>query len=103
MPVFKMLICSINDQPMHYFQSFPEPLFFNKETGGFEVLTDDRRKLANEIKAAVRAGRRRKKIYRSTRNHSFSTIPLIPMEEPPFEEEKEIDTSFTVQVGTFHM
>ena len=63
------------------------------------MLTDAKKQLAREIKAAVRAGRRRKRIYRPTRNHSFSDIPLIPMEEPPYEEEKEIDTSFTVQVS----
>ena len=71
---------------------------FNKETGGFEVVNNERTKLAKEIKAAVRSGRRRRRIYRAVRNHSYSDIPLVPMEEPPQEEEKEINTSFDVQV-----
>ena len=84
------------------FQSFPEPLCFNKESGGFEILNTAKKKLAEEIKAAVRSGRRRKKIYRHVKSHAFSDIPLIPMEQPAAEEEKEIDTSFVVKVNTAH-
>ena len=86
------------DPSFIFLQTFPEPLLFNKETGGFEIVTDEKQRLAEEIKAAVRAGRRRKKIYRHVRNNAFTPIPLIPMEEPPLVEEKEIDTSFSVQV-----
>jgi hypothetical protein len=78
-------------------QCFPEPLFFNRDTGGFEVISKDRHALLQEVKVAARAGHKRKRIYRATRMHSFSTIPLIPMETPPPPPEKEIDTSFTVQ------
>ena len=35
-------------------QSFPEPLKFNTDTGGFEVLTSARHELADKIKAVVR-------------------------------------------------
>ena len=63
------------------------------------MVTDARKKLAAEIKKAARAGRRTKRIYRPARNHSFSEAPLIPLEDPPPPEVKEIDTSFTVQVG----
>ncbi|ELU18295.1 hypothetical protein CAPTEDRAFT_185777 [Capitella teleta] len=78
-------------------RSFPEPLSFNRDTGGFEVISKERHALLQEVKAAARAGQRKKKIYRATRNHSYSCIPLIPMEEPPVPPEREIDTSFTVQ------
>ena len=80
------------------FQTFPEPLCFNKETGGFEVVSNAKEELANEIKAAVRAGRPRKRIYRPVLKNSYSNIPLIPMEESIQKEETEIDCSFTVQV-----
>jgi hypothetical protein len=73
-------------------------LCFNKESGGFEIVTDAKKVVANEIKAAIRSGRRRKKIYRPVYQHSFSAIPLIPIDEPEEESEKEIDTSFSVKV-----
>ncbi len=83
------------------FQTFPEPLFFNKATGSFEILTDAKQKLVREIKSAVRAGRRQKAIYHAARNHSFRSIPLIPIEMTPGTEEKEIDTAFTVEVYVY--
>ena len=81
------------------FQTFPEPLCFNKENGGFEVVSGAKKELAKEIKAAIRSGRRRKKIYRPVHSHSFRNIPLIPMEEPAENGDKEIDTSFAVRVS----
>ncbi|ESO87501.1 hypothetical protein LOTGIDRAFT_235002 [Lottia gigantea] len=76
--------------------SFPEPLCFNEETGGFEVVTDAKKELAKQIKAAVRSQTPRKKMYRVVKNHSFIDIPLIPIEESEGPEKVEIDTSFTV-------
>ena len=83
------------------YQTFPEPLIFNRESGGFEVHSDARKQLANEIKAAVRASRRPKRIYRPTRHHSYSDIPTIPLVHEQ-QEQKEIDTSFTVKVSGFN-
>ena len=82
-----------------FFQSFPEPLFFNKETGGFEILTDAKKKMVSQIKTAVRSSQKPSKIYKPVKNHSFSDIPLIPMEDGPLTEECEIDTSFMVTVS----
>ncbi|XP_013379007.1 regulator of G-protein signaling 22-like, partial [Lingula anatina] len=78
-------------------KTFPEPLCFNKNTGGFEIVTDAKKELAKQIKAAVRSAKRTPKIYRVTKNHSFSDIPLIPIEEDTEPEKREINTSFTVK------
>ena len=58
----------------------------------------EKERLAQAIKAAVRSGKKRKRIYRPVHNHSYSAIPLIPIEEQPYAVTKEINTSFTVQV-----
>ena len=79
-------------------QTWPEALTFNADAGCFEVVTDSKRKLAEEIKAAVRAGKPRKAIYKPVTKNSFSTIPLIPLEDEP-QPVLEIKTSFTVKVG----
>ncbi|XP_041356675.1 regulator of G-protein signaling 22-like isoform X3 [Gigantopelta aegis] len=76
--------------------SFPEPLFFNKETGGFEVLNEAKHELSKQIKAAIRSQKRTPKIYKAAKYHSFSDIPLIPVDPPPEPEKVEIDTTFTV-------
>ncbi|XP_056017621.1 regulator of G-protein signaling 22-like isoform X5 [Ostrea edulis] len=76
--------------------TFPAPLCFNKDTGGFEVVTDAKKELAKQIKAAIRSQRRTPKIYNVVKQHSFSNIPLIPIEEPDEPENLEINTSFTV-------
>ena len=78
---------------------FPDPLFFNKGTGRFEIVGDAKIKLASDIKAAVRSGRLRKRIYRAVHNHSFSIIPPVPLVQRPLVEEKEINTEFTVKVN----
>ncbi|XP_078317128.1 regulator of G-protein signaling 22-like isoform X5 [Crassostrea virginica] len=76
--------------------TFPAPLCFNKDTGGFEVVTHAKKELAKQIKAAIRSQRRTPKIYNVVKQHSFSNIPLIPIEEPDEPENLEINTSFTV-------
>lgn len=87
----------VND--VHVLQTFPAPLCFNKDTGGFEVVTDAKKELAKQIKAAIRSQRRTPKIYNVVKQHSFSNIPLIPIEEPDEPENLEINTSFTVTVS----
>ncbi|XP_046585614.1 LOW QUALITY PROTEIN: regulator of G-protein signaling 22-like [Haliotis rubra] len=76
--------------------SFPEPLCFNKDTGGFEVVNNAKKELAQQIKAAIRSQRRTPRMYHVAKLHSFIDIPLIPIEEPMGPEKVEIDTSFTV-------
>ncbi|XP_033738546.1 regulator of G-protein signaling 22-like isoform X2 [Pecten maximus] len=76
--------------------TFPVPLYFNKETGGFEVATDAKKELSKKIKAAIRSQKHTSKIYRVVKKHSFIDIPLIPIEEPEGPENVEINTTFTV-------
>lgn len=102
--VFKTLedFLATDDLFVDYFNAylslptFPAPLCFNKDTGGFEVVTDAKKELAKQIKAAIRSQRRTPKIYDVVKQHSFSNIPLIPIEEPDEPENLEINTSFTV-------
>ncbi|XP_064604416.1 regulator of G-protein signaling 22-like isoform X3 [Liolophura sinensis] len=77
--------------------SFPEPVCFNAETGGFEVVSKAKKELARQIKTVVRAQQRKPKIYMVTKNHSYSDIPLIPIEDPPETSSPEINTTFSVQ------
>ncbi|KAK6179499.1 hypothetical protein SNE40_011844 [Patella caerulea] len=76
--------------------SFPEPLCFNEETGGFEVVNNAKKDLARQIKAAVRSQQKKKKMYKVAKDHSYIDIPLIPIEEIEGPEKIEIDTTFTV-------
>ncbi|XP_076441403.1 regulator of G-protein signaling 22-like isoform X3 [Babylonia areolata] len=76
--------------------SFPEPLCFNPESGGFEVVSEERRALATQIKAAVRSQRRTPGIYRVAKRHAFIDIPLVPIVPPELPDRMEIDTSFCV-------
>ncbi|CAL1544272.1 unnamed protein product [Lymnaea stagnalis] len=76
--------------------SFPEPISFNVETGGFEVVSDDKQKLAQQIKEAVRSQHTMAKKYEVTRRHAFSDIPVIPIEDSNTPEAVKIDTSFKV-------
>lgn len=63
------------------------------------MVTDAKKELAKQIKAAIRSQRRTPKIYDVVKQHSFSNIPLIPIEEPDEPENLEINTSFTVTVS----
>ncbi|GFN79075.1 regulator of G-protein signaling 22 [Plakobranchus ocellatus] len=77
--------------------SFPEPICFNVATGGFEVVSDAKRRLAAQIKEAVRSQNLTAKMYRVARSHAFSNIPLIPIEDTQQGPETvKIDTSFDV-------
>ncbi|XP_078317126.1 regulator of G-protein signaling 22-like isoform X3 [Crassostrea virginica] len=99
---FKEDFLATDDLFVDYFNAylslptFPAPLCFNKDTGGFEVVTHAKKELAKQIKAAIRSQRRTPKIYNVVKQHSFSNIPLIPIEEPDEPENLEINTSFTV-------
>ncbi|KAL4236453.1 GTPase activator [Mactra antiquata] len=76
--------------------TFPEPLFFNKDTGGFEVVCAAKKELANKIKEALRTQARTPRIYRVAKKHSYIDIPLIPIEDEKITENQEIHTSFSV-------
>ncbi|XP_074640881.1 regulator of G-protein signaling 22-like [Tubulanus polymorphus] len=84
----------------NYYLSLPcfhEKLLFNKDTGGFEVVNNARKELSKKIKTAVRSQKRRNRIYRPVKKHSYIDIPLIPIEDVPAPPAEEIDTTFTVQ------
>lgn len=76
--------------------SFPTPLCFNKEKTGFEVVTDARKEIGKQIKAAIRSQKKPSKIYKVVKQHSFIDIPLIPIVEPEGPDHIEINTNYTV-------
>lgn len=47
----------------------------------------------------MRANKKKSKIYRAVNQHSFSNLPVIPLEENYDLGPEEIDTSFTVTVS----
>ena len=75
---------------------------FNKDTGWFEIVDGAKQRLSQKIKAAVRANKKKSKIYRAVNQHSFSNLPVIPLEENYDLGPEEIDTSFTVTVSITH-
>ncbi|KAL8572507.1 hypothetical protein ACOMHN_019546 [Nucella lapillus] len=76
--------------------TFPDPLCFNPESGGFEVVSEARKEVTQQIKAALRSQRRTPRMYRVARQHAFVPIPLIPIIPAEGPEKMEIDTSFSV-------
>ena len=73
---------------------------FNVATGGFEVVSDGKQKLARQIKEAVRSQNLTARMYRVARRHAFSDIPIIPIEDVETgPEEVKIDTSYQVTVS----
>ena len=81
-----------------FLQSFPEPVVYNHQTGGFEVQSRDiKSSLAADMRSAVRLGRAAKPLYDVTKKHSFSPIPIIAIEKQP-PEMKHVQTIFNVQV-----
>lgn len=93
---------SIGQSALIFFfqQSFSEPLRFNKNTGGFEVVTKAKKELSEQLKAAILSQKSTPKIYRVVKKHSFMPIPLIPIEdevENPLNQ--EINTAYTVTVS----
>lgn len=79
-------------------QVFPEPICFNRETNGFEIVTSASKNIAKEIKALLRAAKRRDHIYDVTKLNSYTDLMLLPMEEEVLPDEKEVSTVFAVQV-----
>ena len=47
----------------------------------------------------MRASKKRSRIYRAVNQHSFTNLPLIPLEDSFDLGPEEIDTSFTVTVS----
>ncbi|KAI8501602.1 GTPase activator [Branchiostoma belcheri] len=75
--------------------TFPEPLRFNKDLGGFEVVTNAQKDVANQIKAVARSYKAPSQIYNATR--AITDKPLyyqVFSDEPQTQE--EIKTSFLV-------
>ena len=80
-------------------QSFPQAVFYNRETRMFELRSDAKRKLAREVKTAVRLGKKRNsELYRAVLSNSFSPIPLVPIVEAS-PEVKRLSAIYTVQVS----
>ena len=95
---------NINNRKKHnvknvlVFQSFPEAVFYNRETRVFELRSDAKRRLAREVKIAVRLGKKRNgELYRAVHNNSFSPFPLLPIGETS-QEVKHLSAVYTVQV-----
>ena len=76
------------------------PLCFNKDTGGFEVVSNAKKDLGKQIKTAMRSQKRTPRIYKVAKKHSFIDIPLIPIDNVVETNNVEINTIFTVMVGT---
>jgi len=80
------------------FQSFPQAVFYNRETKVFELRSDAKRRLAREVRNAVRLGKKRNgELYRAVRNNSFSPIALVPVVDAPTEQ-RRISAAYTIQV-----
>lgn len=80
------------------FQSFPQAVLYNRETRVFELRSDAERRLARQLKTAVRLGRKRNsELYRAVHSNSFSPIPLIPITTAS-PEVKRLSAIYTVQV-----
>ncbi|BFY99466.1 hypothetical protein BsWGS_02506 [Bradybaena similaris] len=75
---------------------FPEVVYFNIESGGFEVVTDAKLRLAQQIKEAVRSQRTKVDIYENVQQHAFSDIPVFPIEDAQGPEQEQIDRTFDV-------
>ena len=64
----------------------------------FELRSDAKRRLAREVKIAVRLGKKRNgELYRAVHNNSFSPFPLLPIGETS-QEVKHLSAVYTVQV-----
>ena len=80
------------------FQSFPQAVFYNRETRAFELCSDAKRRLTREVKNAIRLGKKRNSnLYRAVRNNSFSPIARVPIVDAPTKVQR-ISTTYTVQV-----
>nr|XP_006824174.1 PREDICTED: regulator of G-protein signaling 22-like [Saccoglossus kowalevskii] len=80
--------------------TFPEPLFFNKERGGFEVVSSAKKEITNKIRTLVQQSKKPSPIYRAATfvaNAKKVSIYDIHAYERTAQEPSEIKTSFTVQ------
>ena len=90
---------SINHVVTLSFQTFPEPLTFNKERGGFEVVSNAKQALKARIRTIVRSQQKPNPIYAAASR--VSSARQRPGTAPPRVENEDMDfkTSFTVQVS----
>ncbi|XP_071965530.1 regulator of G-protein signaling 22-like [Antedon mediterranea] len=79
--------------------TFVEPLAFNKERGGFEVVTNAKQELKNQMQAAVRSKQSPNHIYKVTKQVlNEKNPPKVKYDDDSEEEEEpEIKTTFKVQ------
>ncbi|XP_070556314.1 regulator of G-protein signaling 22-like isoform X2 [Ptychodera flava] len=87
----------------NYFLSlptFPEPLAFNKERGGFEVVSEAKKEITSKIRTLIQQQKKSSPIYRAaTAIANAKKTPVFDIHafEKPTPETSEIKTSFTVQ------
>ncbi|XP_022090639.1 regulator of G-protein signaling 22-like [Acanthaster planci] len=80
--------------------TFPEPLIFNKEKRGFEVVTSAKQALKEKIRSLVRSQQKPNPIYTATKKFMKSKLPLgakLPSGPLYTEEDFDVKTSFMVQ------
>ena len=83
---------------MDCFQSFPEPVVYNSQTGYFELPSDNiRASLASDLRNALRLRKKRGSVYDVTSRHSFSPVQTIDIEHEPAVVLR-LKTTYTVQV-----
>ncbi|XP_038056134.1 regulator of G-protein signaling 22-like [Patiria miniata] len=80
--------------------TFPEPLIFNKEKRGFEVVTSAKQALKEKIRSLIRSQQKPNPIYTATKRLMKSKLPLgakMPSGPQYTEEDFDVKTSFMVQ------
>ncbi|XP_078610938.1 regulator of G-protein signaling 22-like isoform X2 [Branchiostoma floridae x Branchiostoma japonicum] len=75
--------------------TFPEPLRFNKDLGGFEVVSNAQKDVANQIKAVARSYKAPSQIYNATRMITDKPLYYQVFSDEP-QTQDEIKTSFLV-------
>ncbi|KAJ8032832.1 Regulator of G-protein signaling 22 [Holothuria leucospilota] len=83
----------------HFLQlpTFPEPLFFNKDRGGFEVVSDAKQELKSRLRSVARAQQKRKPIYNAPHQVILEKQPPMMPWHYEQQEEPDLKTSFKVQ------
>lgn len=83
-----------------FVKSFPQAVFYNRRTRAFELRSDAKRRLARELKTAVRLGKKRNSdLYRAVLNNSFCAIPLVPTVQSSSDVKRLSTSVYTVQVS----
>ncbi|XP_077991279.1 regulator of G-protein signaling 22-like [Glandiceps talaboti] len=80
--------------------TFPEPLAFNKERGGFEVVSEAKKEITSKIRTLLQQQKKPSPIYKAASTiASAKKMPVFDIHafEKPVQETSEIKTSFTVQ------